>query len=854
MPLTEIIVEGDFIDAQGEPREGMVDFVPTSWMQSPLDNLIVSPVPVSVPLDAEGHFEVSLIANDDPDIQPQGVLYSVTERITGAPSRTYEIEVEAGMPGGRVNLADLGDLVQGPVDFQYLVLAGGLTADIVGAQPFGTIQGDTVAEQLVEIYNEAQGAVHAHDDKYPKLTGGSTITSDVVNKVSLILKGMAAQTAAMFAIRDSTNADLFYVLPDGRALHKSQTPGSVAFRFDAAPAQTADIVQVRDDAGTNLFRIGAPGSVYLQNGSWLNRADQVAENFLKASAPGQQALQLRQAAAQTANPFSLTDSAGNTVAYLSSGGIYVKPSATVTDLMFVGTVSGEANHRFRSQVDGKLEWGPGGATPVDTNLRRGGAGLLQTDNGFQALTLGIGAARLGGWQASISPQLAGTGALALRAMAAHTADMFQVQDSAGVSKARITPAGTVSLAGNLDATGNLQSGSSVLAVYFQHTTQTGTYLQPSASTLMAYSRATADAVMAVRGMAAQAGDIFQAQDSAGSAVFRIDNDGDAYAKGVLLGAGGGGVSLTGGSEIVNSAAAQVALALKAHASQTADIFQTRNSAGTALAKITAAGTVVGVGTTPFIDNDNHEWRSAGNGGWIFRNNWNVGGGFIFQADNGAGIVQALRIGRGGELYFGTAEDVNLFRGAANVLETQDVMRATAFEGVGNNASAIAGAPLGSTNLAVYAGAAGNRPLVVRGAASQSGDLFQAQDSAGGILQRLTAGGQVQSAGASASFHTKERSAQSMTWDMYADAGYFKIYNNGDGMDKFFLGRGTGLQSAVRAAPAVTGSLMEWQSSTGATLAHVDNDGDIYSKGVLLGGGGGGAAGFALDLSMMGAAA
>lgn len=47
-------------------------------------------------------------------------------------------------------------------------------------------------------------------------------------------------------------------------------------------------------------------------------------------------------------------------------------------------VTGDTVHRYQVDSNGKIQWGPGGATAVDTDLYRAGVGSLQTDGVFTA--------------------------------------------------------------------------------------------------------------------------------------------------------------------------------------------------------------------------------------------------------------------------------------------------------------------------------------------------------------------------------------------------------------------------------------------------------------------------------------
>jgi len=52
-------------------------------------------------------------------------------------------------------------------------------------------------------------------------------------------------------------------------------------------------------------------------------------------------------------------------------------------------VSGDTVNRLQFDSNGKMQWGPGGSTAVDTDLYRNGVGVLQTDNTFNASAVAV---------------------------------------------------------------------------------------------------------------------------------------------------------------------------------------------------------------------------------------------------------------------------------------------------------------------------------------------------------------------------------------------------------------------------------------------------------------------------------
>jgi hypothetical protein len=57
---------------------------------------------------------------------------------------------------------------------------------------------------------------------------------------------------------------------------------------------------------------------------------------------------------------------------------------SAADAQLSAEVSGDTDPRFTMDSNGKMKWGPGGATATDTDLYRESAGVLQTDSQFNA--------------------------------------------------------------------------------------------------------------------------------------------------------------------------------------------------------------------------------------------------------------------------------------------------------------------------------------------------------------------------------------------------------------------------------------------------------------------------------------
>lgn len=120
MAFTQIVVTGQFLETgTAAPQEGRVTFLATAPMRQASTNTTISPTEVSASLSASGTFSVVLFATNDPETQPQGVTYEVTERIRGAALSKFFIAIDKDAIGGTVDLADLVPSIDPVVQLNY---------------------------------------------------------------------------------------------------------------------------------------------------------------------------------------------------------------------------------------------------------------------------------------------------------------------------------------------------------------------------------------------------------------------------------------------------------------------------------------------------------------------------------------------------------------------------------------------------------------------------------------------------------------------------------------------------------------------------------------------------------------
>ncbi|MFC9505410.1 hypothetical protein [Streptomyces sp. NPDC057002] len=113
-PLT-----GRYIAPDGSPLSGTVHFAPPSVLTLPGSDTFAATA-AKVTLDAEGRFEVTLVATDAPGMSPSSWAYQVTEKLKGIPPRVYHILLPASSTP--VDLADIAPV--NPYTGNYLPVTG----------------------------------------------------------------------------------------------------------------------------------------------------------------------------------------------------------------------------------------------------------------------------------------------------------------------------------------------------------------------------------------------------------------------------------------------------------------------------------------------------------------------------------------------------------------------------------------------------------------------------------------------------------------------------------------------------------------------------------------------------------
>lgn len=122
--MSLVTVYGRFIRLNGTPQVGQVSFSPSvSVILNRAADVIISGAVFTATLDSTGYFEINLPATDDPDLDPTGFTYTVSEPSGRA---AYAMALPMGVPGGRVDLIDVLPATPSPGQTSILLSGRGI--------------------------------------------------------------------------------------------------------------------------------------------------------------------------------------------------------------------------------------------------------------------------------------------------------------------------------------------------------------------------------------------------------------------------------------------------------------------------------------------------------------------------------------------------------------------------------------------------------------------------------------------------------------------------------------------------------------------------------------------------------
>jgi hypothetical protein len=483
----------------------------------------------------------------------------------------------------------------------------------------------------------------------------------------------------------------------------------VPWTLKAAASQTADIFQAQDSAGTALAYINSGGSI-------LSTADLTGH----VGSAGQASLTTpggRPALYMGASPNR------SQIVNVTTGVVAVRAADAVANTLVVSASGSQGTANIQ-------EW-QNAAFTVRSYVDPNGYGnflRFQIGSGVPTTTTAL----------LVSANSATDVPIAAKAFAAATADIFKGQDSSSTDLFRVTSLGSTVSAGSYQI---LTAGSSAANMILDNT---GLSLGPGSATRDVQLTRTAAGVlqvlgiggatsttMVVKGIASQAGNLQEWQGSTGTALAFVSPSG-RIGSGFSTGA-------NGQIESRSTATTSIPFVARGFAGQTGDLQEWQDSAGTVLARFNSTGQL-GIGIAPsyalHVDagsttNPAAHFRKSGTSGPVAR----------FQDDTG----DAWLAFRTGDVTAQWAQ-VAFENSAGAIKGSLDVRTDLGTIGLSANGSGLNHLFIDSTGLtttksqvavATSATAVGQ---IVRGAASQTADLIQLQNSSSTVLSRFDSAG------------------------------------------------------------------------------------------------------------------
>jgi len=315
-------------------------------------------------------------------------------------------------------------------------------------------------------------------------------------------------------------------------------------------------------------------------------------------------------------------------------------------------------------------------------------------------------------------------------------------------------------------------------------------------------QAAADTIpIRVFGASGQSADLFSVNDYLTNTQFEILSDGRAQSlKGIIA---------------TVSSTASTPLVVRGTAGQSADLLQIQNSGSTVIARVFATGglsaansaIVVNGASWPLTIAQSASSTATITNGGVVRWTLSPAGQTQFNPDSGAiGLVVRGAVSQTANLQ----EWQNSTGGTVGYVNASGSLRITSIGAMASGNAALT--PGGETNGFLLATVnAGNKGLVVRGAASQSANLTEWQDSSGGTVAFVSSSGFININNASLRVNTGGNTY----------GARINVATDGVGV----------IGQVIRATASQTADLQQWQNSSGGTVARVANDGSVsFSSG------------------------
>jgi hypothetical protein len=760
------------------------------------------------------------------------------------PTPTVVVTPGGGIPEG-------GDIAQylkktGAADFA--VSWATPDSDEISFTPEGTLSALNVGAAIREIetdYLAAIAALNAGQIAYTNAANVFTQNQKVQKTnpvVSVLHRGGVFNRDLTFAVDDyeatiDTTGNVLNLMRS-KLRPPLYSTGSVSAQVSVNAGQTANALEVQDSAGTVRAMIDPFGRIAHGNPATLIGSARVSINTVAAASVG---LAIKGVASQTGDLLGAFDSTGASVATIGSAGQI--RSNTFTDIANTGTylaLSGNtATFVARTLASPTVVVRAANAQTAD---------LLQTQD--SAATIGVHISSAQQLLSELTPIVANNGSSLARTSIGAVGPSSESGISFANAEVRLyrSAAGVLSLLGSgglsiTDLTGHIANLSTDAANRLRVGQVYSSSVIEASGGMVANTGAVGNVGLQIKLFAGQTADALQVLDSASAVKSRLKNDGS-----LVLGSGtlprlyngastglfvdvGSSYLTTGkianwsnaGSTIdMNSttpaflfspnAITTVPVAIKMIAGQTADALQVQDSTAVVKALFDPVGRLAVDGAT--IDTGasvsaTGPYRTSSQA--ILRDNQS--NTIVSVSAVGVASNRALQIANG--TYWSSWFALT---GSGSV-------------GIGADP---AGAAVGRLYIPMVT--ASQVGITAKMAAGQTADALQVQDSTGAVMLNISSNGRIGGAANGAGIYLDSGSNVGMGGRVSAgstspQANQFYVKNNQAQTGALFINTQPGqVMVTVQGAAAQTGSLQEWQDSTGTALVKVLGSGGLSVGG------------------------
>ncbi|MFE5093227.1 glycerophosphodiester phosphodiesterase [Streptomyces sp. NPDC056638] len=260
--IATVALTGRYIRPDGTPLKGSVTIAAPSLLTLPGADTI-SAGSATVTLDSAGAFTLTLIATDNPGMQPTSWTYQVTEKFQDIASRTYAIQLPSTLP--TVSIADIAPA--DPSTGQYILVPGpegpagksiltgaGTPSPLLGAN--GDVYIDTTPGAVKMYGPKASGTWPSTGIS---LGGGGGLISSINGKTGTVVLSPADIGAEVAGAAATAKTEAVNAATAAIATAKTEAVASAATAAQATYLPRA-IVPVTQLTAMSLFYIAHRGS------------------------------------------------------------------------------------------------------------------------------------------------------------------------------------------------------------------------------------------------------------------------------------------------------------------------------------------------------------------------------------------------------------------------------------------------------------------------------------------------------------------------------------------------------------------------------------------------------------------